>query len=82
MLSFVGSILQSKNSRKLQRRKASVHKQLELWPVPQGPSQQKKIWQTLDHQQQINVVAALAALISKMVCTDKTNQTQEQSHER
>lgn len=59
-----------------------MHKQLELWPVPQGPSQQKKIWQTLDHQQQINVVAALAALISKMVCTDKTNQTQEQSHER
>jgi hypothetical protein len=55
---------------------------LELWPPPQEPSQIPKIWKTLTRQEKQEVITALAALISKLVRTDATDQNQEESHER
>jgi len=82
MLFFVSSILQKKNPKKLQRRKANVQRQMDLWPALQEPSQTPEIWEPLNHQQKKDIITALANLISKMVCAEDINQTQEESHER
>jgi hypothetical protein len=80
MLFFAGSTLQSKKIRRLQRRKSTVRSQLELWPLSQSPSPSPKIWKTLTEQQQQDIIAALADLISKMVRSGDMNS--EESHER
>ena len=58
-----------------------MRRQLELWPTSLGPSQTPKIWETLTRQQKQNVITALADLISKTVCTENIDQTEEESHE-
>ncbi len=58
-----------------------MRKQLELWPTVQGACQIPKIWKTLTRQQKQDIINALAGLISKMVCTEDIDQTQETSHE-
>ena len=59
-----------------------MRRQLELWPTSQRPSQLPKIWKTLTRQQKQNVITALADLLSKMVCTEDIDQTEEENHER
>lgn len=80
MLFFAGSTLQNTKIQKLQRRKTTVSRQLELWPTSQSPSPSPKIWKTLTHQQKQATIAALADLISKMVRSGDMNQ--EEGHER
>ena len=80
MLSFVSSTVQSKYTQPLQRRRANVKRQLNLWPVqkpPQGPD----IWEDLDHQERSTLIAVLARLISKMVYPDNLKETQEKKYE-
>jgi hypothetical protein len=45
-------------------------------------SQTPKIWPALTNQQKQELITALARLISKMVSTEVTSQTQELRHER
>lgn len=59
-----------------------MRRQLELWPTSQGPSQLPKIWKTLTRQQKQDVITDLADLISKMVCTEDIDQTEEESNEQ
>jgi hypothetical protein len=66
----------------LQRRRANVHRQLNLWPNPHKAPQAPDIWQSLDQQQQARLIAALARLIRKAVYPQHLNQTQEQNHDR
>ena len=58
-----------------------MRKQLELWPKVQRASQIPKIWKTLTLQQKQDIINALAGLISKMVCSEKIDQSQETNHE-
>jgi hypothetical protein len=53
---------------------------LELWPTSQTPPSSAKIWKTITDQQQKDIIAALADLIGKMVCSEEMDQ--EESHER
>jgi hypothetical protein len=80
MLFFVVFTLQSKKIQKLQRRKTTVHRQLELWPLSQSPSPSSKIWKTISDQQKQDIITTLADLISKMVRSGEMDQ--EESHER
>jgi len=80
MLFFASSTIQIKKIQKLQRRKSTVRRQLELWPLSQSPSPSLKIWKTLTDQQQQDITTALADLISKMVRSEDMDQ--EESHER
>jgi hypothetical protein len=80
MLFFVVSTLQRMKIQKLQRRKTTVRKQLELWPMSQSPSSSSKIWETISNRQKQDIIAALADLISKMVRPEDIEK--EGSHER
>ncbi len=50
-------------------------KQLNLWPTKEEPSQTLEIWQALDHEQQGQVVIALAHLIQKIVHPEEGKET-------
>ena len=56
-------------------------KQLNLWPIQEESSKTQEIWQTLDHQQQNQVVMALAHLIRKIVCPEKAKQSKGANNE-
>ena len=56
-------------------------KQLNLWPTQEEPSQTQEIWQTLDHEQRSQVVMALAQLIRKIVCPEKSKQSKGANNE-
>ena len=58
-----------------------MQKQLNLWPIQEESSQTQEIWQNLDHQQQNEVVMALAHLIRKIVCPEKENQSKGANNE-
>ena len=59
-----------------------MHRQLELWLTSMDASQTPKIWPALTNQQKQELITALARLISKMVSTEVTSQTEELRHER
>jgi hypothetical protein len=82
MLSSISSILQSKYPQALQRRKATVHRQLEFWTPPQNTSQKPPIWDNLNPQHRAPLITSLARLISKMVQPQDLNETQEDNHEQ
>ena len=59
-----------------------MRKQLSLWPVQEKTSQALNIWDTLDHQQQKQIITALTKLIKKTVCQKNAKQTREVNNER
>ena len=59
-----------------------MRKQLSLWPVQEETSQTLNIWDTLDHQQQKQIITALTKLIKKTVCQKNAKQTREVNNER
>jgi hypothetical protein len=69
-------------TKSLQRRRATVHRQLALWPKAHEPSRQPDIWQDLDSDGKKAAIVALARLIAKAVCPPNVTQTQEVSHDR
>ena len=59
-----------------------MQKQLPLWPMQEEPSQTLDIWQALDHEQQKQVITAVAHLICKIVRPEKTKQIKEANNEQ
>lgn len=57
-------------------------KQLPLWPMKKVPSQTLDFWQDLDHEQQNQVITAVARLIRKIVCPEKANQIKGANNEQ
>jgi len=57
-------------------------KQLNLWPTKEESAQTLEIWQTLTHEQQQQVTAALARLIREIVCPKKEKLAKEASNEQ
>jgi hypothetical protein len=82
MLSSAGWTLQNMSTITLQRRKANVYRQTDLWLDPHKTTQTPDIWQNLNQQEQKRLIAALAELISKAVHPEILNPTQEESHDR
>jgi hypothetical protein len=74
--------MQSKYPEALQRRKATVKRQLEFWPALQNTSQKPQIWENLNRQQRATIITSLARLISKMVHPKDLGETQEDRHEQ
>jgi hypothetical protein len=71
-------MLQSKHPPSLQRRRENVQRQLPLWPEAERPPQELNLWEELDPETQVMIIAILSRLISKAVYP----KTQEDSHER
>ena len=59
-----------------------MQQQLDLWTDPQETLQSLHIWEALDQQERRTVIAALARLISKAVCSETLNNTQEKKDEQ
>lgn len=57
-------------------------RQMQLWDTPPESPQSLNIWENLEKQIQENVITALANLICKMILSQKTSHSQEESHER
>ena len=52
-----------------------MQKQLSFWPIRKKTSQTLEIWQSLDREQQNQVIMALSHLIQKIVCPKEEKQT-------
>jgi len=59
-----------------------VHRQLDLWPHPSKAPQAPDIWQNLNRNEQVRLIAALAKLITKAVYPENLNQTGEKKHDQ
>jgi len=59
-----------------------MQKQMSLWPMAEESYQAQELWTTLDHDHQQQVIAALAHMIHKIVCTKKEKQTEGATNEQ
>ena len=59
-----------------------MQKQMSLWPMEKESLQAQELWTTLDHDQQQQVIATLAHMISKIVCPKKEKQTRGATNEQ
>ena len=59
-----------------------MYRQLSLWSEAQDPGQEVKVWQELDPETKIVIIAVLSRLISKAVCPENLPDTKEATHER
>jgi hypothetical protein len=74
----VRSILKSKQSESLPRRREHVQRQLALWPEAERSPQKLTLWEKLNPNTQRMIIALLSRLISQTVYP----KTQEDNHER
>lgn len=58
-----------------------MQKQLSLWPIQKETYQTPEIWESLDHQQQTQVIMALAHLVQKIVYPKEAKQTKGANNE-
>ena len=55
--------------------------QLQLWPGDQERTEMVKIWQDLDQEDRATIVAALARLMVRLICSNSPGETEEEKHE-
>lgn len=58
-----------------------MQKQLSFWPIQKETSQTLEIWQSLDREQQNQVIMALSHLIRKIACPKEAKQTEGANNE-
>jgi hypothetical protein len=58
-----------------------MYRQLTLWPKPEIPEPQNKIWQKLDPNTKKTLVTTLARIIHKAICPKTLVDDQEVNYE-
>ena len=79
MLSSIGIIHQRVPTLMFERRKANM--QLQLWPGDEELTEVMKVWQSLHQPNRAAIVAALARLMVKVICSSNPSEAQEEKHE-
>ena len=79
MLSSIGIVHQRMPPLVFERRETNM--QLQLWPGDQDPTEMMTVWEHLDQQNRATIVAALARLMVRVICSNNPSEAQEEEHE-